>query len=457
MGKKNRKESKESKESNDAPNEENNDTLKEIISINKELPFVSVCTPTFNRRPFIEYMIKCFLNQDYPKDKMEWIIIDDGTDKISDLIKDVKCVKYYKYDKKMSLGKKRNIMHEKSKGDIIVYMDDDDYYPPERVSHAVVTLLKDPKALCAGSSEIYIYFKHIQKLYQFGPYSPNHATAGTFAFKKELLKDHSYQDGAALAEEKHFLKNYTVPFVQLDPLKTILVVSHNQNTFDKKHLLVDSHDESFCKESDKNVDMFIKEQNMKDFYMNKIDKLLVNYEPGKPCMKPDVLQQMLDIERERRRYAEQHVKNGSGQITISTSDGKQQVLNNDQIVSLLRQNQEQLKMLANLNNEKDEEIRNLKNNSNDESFESFIKFEPETIEPETIESETIEPETIEPETIKPDTNKGDIKDSNYKIKYYKIKKENKRLHIVLLKELENKLNIQNNGSDIDSDSDTETN
>ena len=23
-------------------------------------PFVSVCTPTFNRRPFIESMIKCF-------------------------------------------------------------------------------------------------------------------------------------------------------------------------------------------------------------------------------------------------------------------------------------------------------------------------------------------------------------------------------------------------------------
>ena len=199
---------------------------------------------------------------------------------------------------------------------------------------------------------------------------------------------------------------------------------------------MDSHDERFCKESDKNVDMFIKEQNMKDFYMNKIDKLLVNYEPGKPSMKPDVLQQMLDIERERRRYAENHLKNGSGQITISTADGMQQVLNNDQIVSLLRQNQEQLKMLAKLNNEKDEEIRNLKNNSNNESFESFIKFEQQTVEQQTIE---------------PDTNQGDINDSNYKIKYYKIKKENKRLHNVLLKELENKLNIQNNGSDIDSE------
>ena len=48
-------------------------------------------------------------------------------------------------------------------------------------------LQKNPKALCAGSSELYIYFKHIEKMYQFGPYGPNHATAGTFAFKKELL------------------------------------------------------------------------------------------------------------------------------------------------------------------------------------------------------------------------------------------------------------------------------
>ena len=83
------------------------------------------------------------------------------TDKIEDLVKDVPGVKYYKYDTKMKLGKKRNLMHEKSSGDIIVYMDDDDYYPPERVSHAVNMLQRHPNALCAGASEIYIYFKHI--------------------------------------------------------------------------------------------------------------------------------------------------------------------------------------------------------------------------------------------------------------------------------------------------------
>ena len=96
-------------------------------------PFVSVCTPTFNRRPFIEMMIKCFDSQDYPKNKMEWIIIDDGTDPIEDMVKTHRSVKYFKYDEKMTLGKKRNIMHKKSCGDIIVYMDDDDYYPPNRI------------------------------------------------------------------------------------------------------------------------------------------------------------------------------------------------------------------------------------------------------------------------------------------------------------------------------------
>ena len=130
-------------------------------------PFVSICTPTFNRRPFIPIIIKCFENQTYPKDKIEWIIVDDGTDKIEDLVSHIPQVKYFRYDEKLTLGKKRNITNEKAKGDIIIYMDDDDYYPSNRVSHAVDTLIKNPKALCVGSSAMYIYFKHINKKSNF--------------------------------------------------------------------------------------------------------------------------------------------------------------------------------------------------------------------------------------------------------------------------------------------------
>jgi glycosyltransferase involved in cell wall biosynthesis len=238
---------------------------------------------------------------------MEWIIIDDGTDKIEDMVTDISNVRYYKYDEKMPLGKKRNIMHKKSKGDILVYMDDDDYYPPCRVSHAVNMLLTHPKALCAGSSEIYIYFKHIDKMIQFGPYGPNHATAGTFAFKRELLKDHMYEDTAALAEEKAFLKNYSVPFVQLEPKKTILVFSHIHNTFDKKTLLDNPHPK-FVKETDKTVDDFVKENDLKDFYMNQIDSLLQKYEPGDPSMKPDVLKQIKELKAQRAEMEEERKK-----------------------------------------------------------------------------------------------------------------------------------------------------
>tara|TARA_B100000902_G_scaffold397505_1_gene461507 strand:+ start:5108 stop:6217 length:1110 start_codon:yes stop_codon:yes gene_type:complete len=323
----------------------------------KNLPFVSICTPTFNRRPFFEYTIKCFLHQDYPNERMEWIIIDDGTDKIEDLVKDISNVKYYKYDEKMSLGKKRNIMHEKSKGDILVYMDDDDYYPQERVSHAVNMLQTHPNAMCAGSSEIYIYFKHIDKMYQFGPYGPNHATAGTFAFKRKLLENHRYNDDAALAEEKEFLKNYTVPFVQLEPKKTILVFSHRHNTFDKKKLL-EQPDNHVQKPSDKTVDYFIKEKDFKDFYMNKIEILLLNYKPGEPEMKPDVLNQIKKIDEERKKRNEELVKLNTGQISINR-DGQTIPLNNQQIVNILQQQQSKLQELSQLLVQKDEEISNL--------------------------------------------------------------------------------------------------
>jgi glycosyltransferase involved in cell wall biosynthesis len=308
------------------------------------LPFVSVCTPTFNRRPFIPSMIKCFNHQTYPKDKIEWIIIDDGTDKIEDLVCDISNVKYYKYDEKMPLGKKRNIMHDKSQGDILVYMDDDDYYPPERIMHAVNMLQSHPKALCAGASEIYIYFKHISKMYQFGPYGPNHATAGTFAFKRELLKDHRYNDRAALAEEKAFLKDYTVPFVQLEPKKTILVFSHDHNTFDKKTLLNNQHPQ-YTKVSDKKVEDFVKEQELLDFFMNDIEVVLKEYEPGMPSMKPDVLKQIDELTHEREELMKQkknEMQSQNNEILNSMGLSKEQVEN-------LKQNPSELNKIINEN------------------------------------------------------------------------------------------------------------
>ena len=234
------------------------------------LPFVSVCTPTYNRRAFIPTLFECFRNQNYPKELIEWIIVDDGTDKIQDLIKssDIKQIRYFPLDQRMPLGAKRNYIHSLCRGSILVYMDDDDYYPPERISHAVERLMSCPSALCAGSSEMYIYYNDLGKMYQFGPYGPNHATAGTFAFKKELLKYTKYEENAVFAEERAFLKEYTIPFVQLDPLKTILVFAHPYNTIDK-HIFIERPN-TYVQESCKTVDSFIRsmyETGIKAFFL----------------------------------------------------------------------------------------------------------------------------------------------------------------------------------------------
>ena len=272
-------------------------------------PFVSICMPTYNRRPFIPIIIECFNNQTYPKDKMEWIIVDDGTDKIEDLVKDIPQVKYYKYDEKMTLGVKRNLTNSLASGDILIYMDDDDYYPPERVSHAVDTLRKNPKALCAGSSEMFIYFKHIQKMYKFGPYGPNHATAATFAFRKELLQKTKFEEKASVAEEKKFLKDYTIPFVQLDSKKTILVFSHTQNSFDKKELLKQvGPNNPYINETDVKPADIVKEANVLKFFMEDIDDKLSVYDPGRTENKKDVTKQLETIKIEREKMVQDHIK-----------------------------------------------------------------------------------------------------------------------------------------------------
>jgi glycosyltransferase involved in cell wall biosynthesis len=318
------------------------------------LPLVTVCTPTFNRRPFIPWIIQCFKNQNYPRDRMEWVVVDDGTDKVRDLFEAAElgeCLKYVSCEEKMTLGKKRNLMHDHSKGDILVYMDDDDYYPPERVAHAVEMLSRHKSAMCAGSSELHVWFGHINRMVQFGPYGKSHATAGTFAFRRKLLETSRYEEGASLAEEKYFLKNYTVPFVQLEPKKTILVFSHSHNTFDKKTLLGNMENNPFQRYTDVCVESYVKDDAMRRFFMEDMEKELDAYEPGKPVMKPDVMAQIEDMkkEREKKQLAAQAQAGGPGNtpigIQMQMNDGKVHNLTGNQVVDIIKKQAAEIQRL----------------------------------------------------------------------------------------------------------------
>lgn len=258
------------------------------------LPTVTICTPTFNRRPFIPRLIACLQHQTYPHSLLQWVLVDDGTDSIEDVVKQASLditTTYLRVHHKMALGEKRNFMHTHATGEMLVYMDDDDYYPPERVAHAVDTLLRHPEVLVAGSGVMDLYFRNLQKTYRFGPYGANHATAATFAFRRELLEQTRYATDKCVAEETFFLKNYTIPMVQLNPEKTILVFSHIHNSVDKMEVLHQGSlsENPYIHESPLTPRDYIHDESLYAFYVENLNSELTVYQAGLPSNKPDVL------------------------------------------------------------------------------------------------------------------------------------------------------------------------
>ncbi len=238
---------------------------------------VSVVTPTYNRRKFIPILIEIYKNQTYPKDKMEWIIIDDGKDKVEDLFleasKTIPNIRYIYKDEKMKIGAKRNLLNKEALGNIIIAMDDDDYYPVDRVITVVNAFKKYPKVELAGSSEMYMFYTDSKKIYAIGPHGPNHATNGTMAWRKSYSDKHKYDEYVTKAEEVSFLDSYKYPMIQLDPTKTILVICHTDNTVDK-YALRESHNSLIGMEKIKlreikyKLNDIVKQKNIQTFYLN---------------------------------------------------------------------------------------------------------------------------------------------------------------------------------------------
>ena len=201
-------------------------------------PLVSICTVTHNRQHLLPLLQECIREQTYPHDQMEWVIVDDSTDRREAFQPDPNLdvtVNQIRLPEKLRLGAKRNTSHDYCRGDVIVYMDDDDWYPPTRVEHAVERL-SNSEALIAGSTYLPVLLLPEREVWLAGPYHQNHATANTFAFKRELLSQTQYDNDSKLAEEKEFLKNFSLPMVQLEPSHTVLCMGHATNSFDKRNL-----------------------------------------------------------------------------------------------------------------------------------------------------------------------------------------------------------------------------
>jgi glycosyltransferase involved in cell wall biosynthesis len=122
--------------------------------------------PTRNRRQFVAQSIWYFLRQDYAE--RELLILDDGEDAVGDLVPPDERIRYVRLDERLSLGAKRNLACELSRGNIIAHWDDDDWIAPQRLSVQVSELLAANADVCgardllhydleAGQSWLYRY------------------------------------------------------------------------------------------------------------------------------------------------------------------------------------------------------------------------------------------------------------------------------------------------------------
>jgi glycosyltransferase involved in cell wall biosynthesis len=209
-------------------------------------PTVSIVTISqFKRFNCLQILNDLIAEQTYTN-IIEWVIVEGSKDeadakKNADAIKTlttrVPVVYIARTDPPAKLGELRNRGNTACKGDITVVMDDDDYYPPQRVEHAVQKLSKSGAEI-AGCSAMYIYDYFLESMYKFKEYGPNHSTNNSMAWKKAYLIKNKHDPEKESAEETSFTFGFKEPMVQLDADKTIVVSSHDGNTFNKRELLI---------------------------------------------------------------------------------------------------------------------------------------------------------------------------------------------------------------------------
>jgi glycosyltransferase involved in cell wall biosynthesis len=208
---------------------------------------VSIITVTqYARKECLAHLAYLIKQQIY-KNTIEWVIVEGTPDKVNaiknaKLISDLKSnipITYIPFKAGQHLSDLRNAGNQASRGDIIVCMDDDDYYPPTRISHAVDRLINSD-ALIAGCSQAYIYFYATGQFFQFKRiFGKGHSTNNCIAYKRAYLENHVYAPGLNKAEENSFTNGFTEPMEQLDPMKTIVISGHTTNTVDKSKLSPD--------------------------------------------------------------------------------------------------------------------------------------------------------------------------------------------------------------------------
>ncbi len=213
-------------------------------------PKISVVTLMHNRRKFFHLAAHNILLTDYPKDKIEWVIVDDSDDPAdspSDLIVSFQNtntainINYIPLpplkEGKRSIGAKRNIGVTKATSDIIVFMDDDDHYPITSIRRRVAWLESCPEKKIVGCTTIAMY--DLLKGSSAVNCPPMDLPLGqrvseaTFCFRRSFWEERKFND-VSIAEGETWLTGREDAWLEVSPQQIIVAFTHNKNTSSRR-------------------------------------------------------------------------------------------------------------------------------------------------------------------------------------------------------------------------------
>ena len=215
-----------------------------------ELPNISVITLLYNRRKFVDLAIHNLLITDYPKHKIEWVVVED-----SDITEEQAADKVIKFGResaplsvsyipmpsskkiKNTIGAKRNLGIQRAQHEIILFMDDDDHYPDSSFRRRVSTLLTHPwkpKAAACTTIACYDLIKGTSAV-NTPPWNlplKQRISEATLVFYKSWAEK-GFPD-TNVAEGEGFLDGREGDVVELPPQQIIVAMSHSQNSTSRR-------------------------------------------------------------------------------------------------------------------------------------------------------------------------------------------------------------------------------
>jgi len=211
-------------------------------------PPISVVTLVYNRKKFFELACHNMLVTDYPKDKIEWIVVDDSDDPqeqnsdrivaVGNAAAPLKLV-YVPLAKKTPVSEKRNIGVEKATNSIVLFMDDDDHYPETSFRRRVAWLTLHPwtpRCVAATTIACYDLLKGISAV-NVPPLDiplSQRISEATLTFYKNFWEEKKFPNNILVGEGAEFLESRETEFLEIPPQQIIVAFSHGKNVSSRR-------------------------------------------------------------------------------------------------------------------------------------------------------------------------------------------------------------------------------